>query len=420
MSAPSAAALVATAMEHCETMSRTYPELAEAYQSMSVFVQDKLYHQFTVLLLEFVSNPAANARITADQGHSFFSLYHQVVAAVETKLNPLSLARIAVSVSTVIADPVASRTILETLMEKLQTKISAGNASSNLEEMAVVYLQAKLALWILQNDPDRATALENVKEQIRRQTKQLADTTSVVPAVVNAAHYEQNMAYFKLQGPPHEFLGQALAFLNYAPLTGALDAFYETLAVDICLAALTGQGVYHNLEQVIQNPLLQTWYSKYQSTKASPVWLYELLQCVSDGNIALFERLTNETYPQEILTQPALVHHATAVREKLTLLALVHYFMMQDNAAARTFGFEEVARHCQLEVNQVEWILMRALSVHLVKGHMDQVEQTVTITWIQPRILNEQQLQALAQRFSEWSRVVSTTHGALQQQTISF
>jgi 26S proteasome regulatory subunit N9 len=41
---------------------------------------------------------------------------------------------------------------------------------------------------------------------------------------------------------------------------------------------------------------------------------------------------------------------------------------------------------------------MRALSVHLIEGTMDQVDQTVHVTWVMPRVLNAAQLRELAAR----------------------
>jgi hypothetical protein len=68
----------------------------------------------------------------------------------------------------------------------------------------------------------------------------------------------------------------------------------ETLAVDLHGLALSS---YHHLEQVIQIPLVGT----RSSSKASPIWSYESLQCVSVVNMFLaFATLINEAFPQEI------------------------------------------------------------------------------------------------------------------------
>jgi 26S proteasome regulatory subunit N9 len=284
---------------------------------------------------------------------------------------------------------------------------------------------------------DRDATLASIKNTIRKNEAILeaggvvkgpsnSDTVdrnlsnSTVPPVVSAAHYQLAMSYYKLVGPPEAFYEQAMQFLNFAPYENhqgdqPMDPFYETIAIDLAVAALTGDGVY-NLGEVIQNPLLVAWR---QSRTSHHVWLCELLEAVATGNVVLFDELTSQTFVTEIPSQPALVNRAVAVREKLTLLAMVH-FVLHRPAASRTFDFVELVTAIHVPVDQVEWVIMRALSVHLIEGTIDQVSQQVHITWVQPRVLDATQTMALANRFAEWATIVSQTHGSMIEQTAAF
>lgn len=64
----------------------------------------------------------------------------------------------------------------------------------------------------------------------------------------------------------------------------------------------------------------------------------------------------------------------------------------QRKAWDRQLTFAEIAQETGLPENQVEVMVMRALSLGLVKGTIDQVDNKVNITWVQPRVLDKKQV----------------------------
>merc|ERR1719222_1791175 len=96
-----------------------------------------------------------------------------------------------------------------------------------------------------------------------------------------------------------------------------------------------------------------------------------------DGNVTEFRSVTTK-YDAQIRSQPALVP-----------------------SAERTLYFTDIAERISVPLEQVEWVIMRALSLGLIKGGMDQIDGTVSVTWVVPRVLNQAQLKALANRFGE-------------------
>jgi 26S proteasome regulatory subunit N9 len=60
---------------------------------------------------------------------------------------------------------------------------------------------------------------------------------------------------------------------------------------------------------------------------------------------------------------------------------------------------------------------MKALSLGLIKGKIDQVEQVVEIEWVQPRVLDKQQIQAMSQRIKEWGKKVADLGQELTKET---
>jgi 26S proteasome regulatory subunit N9 len=71
-------------------------------------------------------------------------------------------------------------------------------------------------------------------------------------------------------------------------------------------------------------------------------------------------------------------------------------------------------------LEQVEWVVMKALSLGLIKGSMDQVEGVVEVTWVMPRVLDASGVQSLSERFGEWSDNVKDTKGYIAEHVPAF
>jgi len=60
---------------------------------------------------------------------------------------------------------------------------------------------------------------------------------------------------------------------------------------------------------------------------------------------------------------------------------------------------------------------MRAMSLGLVKGTMDGVEGSVSITWVQPRVLDRDQLRLLQDQLSTWVDKTKSALVSIEEQT---
>lgn len=421
-------------VEYCQTMAGTFTDLAEPYyDKMASYCQSKLWHQLTLLVLEFfaakntlrVVNAGAGADgTTSITSNTFLGVYNNIILKVAAKLNPLAMARMAAEAAFLSLDPqvlpggvvsepamAASKTLLQELLPKT-------------EQPATLYLQSKLALLQMKDTTTSATAtttpaktpeeLATVYSTIKSNATLLhqlmmPDTPEAI--MVHSAHYQMSMTYFKLMGPPEAFYEEAIRYLNYyqPDLTSAVaQQEQHQLAVDLCLAALVGDGVY-NLGQVVTNPILKC----LQNTPEH--WLVDLLSACSMGSVAEFKACVTTKYPTQIASQPALVNMGTKMQEKMTLLALVQ-MVFERPSSERTLQFDEIAVRLDIPIEQIEWVIMRAFSVKLMEGSMDQVDGIVHVTWILPRVLDATQLSDLSTRFGEWATTVSSTKAYMQQQ----
>lgn len=60
---------------------------------------------------------------------------------------------------------------------------------------------------------------------------------------------------------------------------------------------------------------------------------------------------------------------------------------------------------------------MRAMSLGLVKGNLDGVEGTVSITWVQPRVLDRDQIKLLQDQLSTWVDKTKSALVTIEEQT---
>jgi 26S proteasome regulatory subunit N9 len=54
-------------------------------------------------------------------------------------------------------------------------------------------------------------------------------------------------------------------------------------------------------------------------------------------------------------------------------------------------------------------LIMRSISLGLLKGNIDQVDQIFSVNWVQPRILNLSQITEMGVRIEQWTSKVKTS-----------
>ena len=61
-----------------------------------------------------------------------------------------------------------------------------------------------------------------------------------------------------------------------------------------------------------------------------------------------------------------------------------------------------------LPLECIELLIMKALSQGLVKGRIDEVDQSVMLTWVQPRVLDRQQVESMTRKIESWCQSVQS------------
>lgn len=214
----------------------------------------------------------------------------------------------------------------------------------------------------------------------------------------------------------------SLMYLAYTPADELpVDEKYA-LATDMALAALTGEGVY-NFGEVIATPVLAV-------LQGSPnQYLYDLVIALNQGNIDVFNSVVDSN-KESYFAQDVLKNCHDQVQQKVVLLSLMNV-VFELPSHERTISFTTIANvskvpleqvcilvHCvpcwTLFIHviclllfccfccQVDWILMRAMSLGLIKGSINEVDQNVNVTWVQPRVLNTVEMSTISTQLGDW------------------
>lgn len=118
----------------------------------------------------------------------------------------------------------------------------------------------------------------------------------------------------------------------------------------------------------------------------------QVLGAFNSGDLDAYERLCAK-YAAQLNGQPALVAEERKLREKITILALMEIIARLPHDE-HVVQMKSIAERTKLSADGAEFLVMKALSVHLIEGSIDQVDGTVRISWVQPRVLLLPQVRA--------------------------
>jgi len=348
-------------------ISATPLQLHPYFESFRTLHTRKLWHQLTLKLFEFMDDPLSKPyRVET---------FERFVRDFEMRLNQLRLVEMAVKVSREIDNPQTHLSFLTALLSRINAEKS--------QEAHVLLLATIAHAKLLYGD------LEGTKTDMDLAWKTL-DQLSGVDNGVNAAYYGVAADYYKAKAEYAPYYRNSLLYLACVDL--ATDMSTEERLVrahDLGISAFLGDSIY-NFGELLMHPILD-------ALDGTPhEWIKKLLFTFNEGNIGKFEALA-PLFPQE----PILQENYAFLRQKICLMALIES-VFKRNADDRTMSFQNIAEETRLPLDEVEHLVMKALSLKLIRGSLDQVDEKAQITWVQPRVLPREQIGQLSGRLSAW------------------
>ncbi|KAM6556546.1 hypothetical protein CsatB_003565 [Cannabis sativa] len=328
-------------------------------------------------------------------GDALIQLYNNFITDFETKINLLKLAHFAVIVSRQYPEKETAIGYLEGVIEKLRA-----TREQRIEE-PVLYIKMQIAIFKLEQDQKEC---KNLLED----GKSTLDSMTDIDPSVYAIYYWVSSQYHKFRQEFAEFYKSALLYLAYTSVESLSESFKLDLAFDLSLSALLGDNIY-NFGELLAHPIIKSLLG----TKVE--WLYYILQAFNTGDLVRYQELCR-VHNSALSAQPALVENEKKLVEKINILCLMEIIFSR-SSDDRTIPLSIIAERTKLSIEDVEHLLMKSLSVHLIEGIIDQVDGTVHVSWVQPRVLGIPQIKSLRDRLDNWLDKVHTALVSIEAET---
>ena len=220
------------------------------------------------------------------------------------------------------------------------------------------------------------------------------DTFDSVETEVHAAFYRTNAAYYQASADFGAYYKNALLYLACIDLKSLSAEDSQARAYDLSIAALISDSIY-NFGELLLHPILETL------SQTPHAWLRELLYAFNRGDLAAYHRLAAQLHKA-----PALDQHRDFLYQKISLAALTEaVFRRPPHDRAMTFS--TISQETNVKEDEIEILIMKALSLGLLRGSIDQVAGVARIQWVQPKVLDLEQVGGMRTRLKEWDGSVN-------------
>ncbi|CAF0727860.1 unnamed protein product [Didymodactylos carnosus] len=351
--------------------------LTNEWLELESLYQRRLWHELTLKVNDFVH------RDELQQGDQLLKLYENFISDFEHRINQLQLVEIIIPIIRVFKQVDGAIKFVETIKEKVK---------GNLLATLLCDITVAKAYLITKNVPET----KKIIEQLQTKFDELDHVTSV-----HSRYYDLASNYYRVTGNHSEYYNNALKYLGCIDSRALPVKEKAERAFNLGLAALLAENVY-NFGEILQHPVLEA----LKETREQ--WLIDLLQAFNIGDVDKYEQLSPICD-----VQPDLQKAEPTLKRKIRLLCLMD--MVFHTSSNRCLYFKDVAKRTKLPVDQIELLAMQALSLGLVRGSIDQVDEKLNMHWVKPRVLDLAQVDTLKKRLDNWTMNVKTMSYLVEQ-----
>lgn len=361
-------------------------DLIQIFYELEDFYERKLWHQLTLSLEQFFLIPESE--------QLRFQIYNGFVAKLLLKLNPIKATDFLLESFDEKYEDIVENLLVSKNFYIKQIKTNQLSKIDNLDEViendeSLIYINLQLArYYLLLNDiPSAEKILDALNSKFNN-----ADFESNFNSKINAAFYLTNCQYYKINENYNQFYLNGLLYLS--SVDNLLNDEEIKLCYDLCISALLGDKIYNFGELVLHNILNVIKDNEYN-------WLYHLIINLNSGNLPEF----NKWLSIGLKKCPFLTKFEVFLKQKIIIMSLLE-LISQKSTANKQLTFKEISNFTGTPLNDVEHIIIKCFSLGLIKGQINQLDQVLLVTWLQPRILDLTQIKILYDHLIRWTNSV--------------
>jgi 26S proteasome regulatory subunit N9 len=234
--------------------------------------------------------------------------------------------------------------------------------------------------------------LTEVEGQLRAQND--------VDQIVYSENYKTLAMYYRRKEKYTEFYQNGLQFLAYTPSDELSEQEKHEWCINMGKAILLGKDIY-NIAELLEKDILKSLINTDYE------WLYEILKALNTANIEEFEDCLVR-YHAQITHNEDIAKNEAQLQKKIRILAFLDLIFHRDKGD-RNLDFQLIADTTKMGVEEIEFLVMKAMSLGLVKGVIDQVDQIVRISWVKPRLLAKDKLKIMSEKLARWDQQIKDT-----------
>ncbi|APA14109.1 hypothetical protein sscle_12g088790 [Sclerotinia sclerotiorum 1980 UF-70] len=346
-------------------------DLQHLFLSFEDLWEKKLWHQLTDTLVEFFNHKeSASQRLP---------IYKTFILTFADKINQLKLVTLALSAASQCKDSQERLSFLEAVAKKVDNPNSQDAYVYATVAVATVKLE-------LQNQDGARKDLDK--------SEKILDGFDSVETIVHAAFYRVNAEYYQSKLEFASYYKNALLYLACIDLNDLTPSERKSRAYDLSIAALVSDTIY-NFGELLLHPILDTLVEE-------DAWLRDLLFAFNRGDLAAYDVLAGH-----ITSNPLLAQHRDALKQKIYLAALTEAVFRRP-PHDRAMTFRTISEETKVRPDEIEHLIMKALSLGLLRGSIDQVDEIARINWVQPKVLDMSQIEGMRTRLEEWDSSVNS------------